>query len=171
MARLVTVNADRVSLPDGNIYDEGETATLSDEQYARLPQARFEGDSPILTDSSTGYVTADDDGNADLSGITDQTIRTISQYEDFEPGWSLILPQPGPDAPAVRVLIAAQSNISDFGLDVRDSEGGYISYIMDSDVASNLPSISTLLATFEAVQGYGGNWLYALTAIPLPNVD
>lgn len=53
MARTVTVNQDAVALPDGNIYNEGDTATLTDEQYARIPESRFEGGSPMLTDE--GY--------------------------------------------------------------------------------------------------------------------
>lgn len=171
MARTVTVNQDAVVLTDGNLYNEGDTASLTDEQFGRLSDAMFEGEDPILTDSSTGYVTADDDGNADLTGITDQKVRTISQYEDFEPGWKLVLRQPSASAPTIKVLLAAQADIDAFGFLPVDSEDASIPYMMDSAIASELTNIATLLVTFEPVQGYNDDWLYALTCIPFGNLD
>lgn len=53
MSRIVTVNADSIALPDGNIYNEGDTATLTDEQFARITSSAFEGDEPLLT--AEGY--------------------------------------------------------------------------------------------------------------------
>ena len=169
--RTVTVNANSIALPDGNLYNEGDTATLTDAQYARISPAMFEGDTPLLSETTTGHLPADDNGNADLTSVSDQQVRTISEYEDYEAGWKLILQPPGPGAPAIRVLVAAQSNINSFGFDLRDSEDSNLPYMMDSNVASNLSSTSTLLMTFDPVQGYGDNWFYAVTAIPLPNVD
>jgi hypothetical protein len=54
MARTVTVNANFVVLPDGNIYNDGDTATLTDEQFSRLSSNLFVGGSPLLTNG--GYV-------------------------------------------------------------------------------------------------------------------
>lgn len=51
--RTVTVNADFVTLPDGITYNDGDTATLTDEQFTRIDADLFTGGSPILTDE--GY--------------------------------------------------------------------------------------------------------------------
>ena len=52
MARLVTINEGftSIALPDGNLYDEGETATITDAQFARISPVMFD---EILTDD--GY--------------------------------------------------------------------------------------------------------------------
>ncbi len=51
--RVVTVNQDSLVLPDGQTYNDGDTATLTDEQFARIDADLFTGGSPILTDE--GY--------------------------------------------------------------------------------------------------------------------
>lgn len=49
MARSVTIAAgqNQVQLPDGNTYDAGETAVLSDEQYAQIAATSLDG-SPLI---------------------------------------------------------------------------------------------------------------------------
>ncbi len=54
MAHTVIVNADSVMLPDGNLYSDGDTATLTDEQFARINSNLFAGSSPTLTNG--GYI-------------------------------------------------------------------------------------------------------------------
>lgn len=171
MTRTVTVNIDAVVLPDGNLYNEGDSATLTDEQYARIDPGMFEGDPAELTETTTGYVTPDGDGNADLREVSDQRVRTISQYEDFDPGWKLLLQPPSAAAPVIKVLIAAQSNIDAFGLVIEDGDEGSIPYMMDSAIASALGTIDTLLVTFEPVQALADDWQYALTCVPFGNLD
>ena len=64
MSRTVTVNSDGVVLPDGNLYNSGDEATLTDAQYARLSPSMFDGGDPYLTDGvATGdlIVTAPDE--------------------------------------------------------------------------------------------------------------
>lgn len=168
----ITVNRDGVVLPDGNIYNEGDIAVLTEEQYRKVKPGLFIGQGDqVLTDTTTGFVTPDADGNADLTEVSDQRVRTISEYEDFESGWKLLLRQPSANAPVIKILIATQSGINDFGLVVEDGEEGSVPYMMDSAIAAALDDIDTLLMTFEPVQTLGNDWKYALTCIPLGNVD
>ena len=51
-------------LPDGNLYNEGDTATLTDAQYARIRPAMFAGDDPFLTEGAHTGVIVDADVNA-----------------------------------------------------------------------------------------------------------
>lgn len=83
MARTVTVNEgyNNIALPDGRIYNEGDTATLTDEQYARIGSRMFtdiltEGDyqSDIILVSPSGTrfrLVVDDNGDTATEEVED----------------------------------------------------------------------------------------------------
>ncbi len=66
MARIVTVNKDSVNLPNGGTYMTGDTAVLTEEQYASLDGDAFAGGEPILTDEGyqSDVVVVSPDGTA-----------------------------------------------------------------------------------------------------------
>lgn len=77
MARKVTVNADNVVLPDGNTYNTGDVATLTQEQYNELDSGAL---SSTVTDG--GYVADADDAvvaqAADVAAIADPATATAA---------------------------------------------------------------------------------------------
>lgn len=82
--RTVTVNANSIALPDGNLYNSGDTATLTDEQYARIAPALFAGDEPLLTegDYQSDLVVTSPDGTNYRIVVADGGALSTEEIED-----------------------------------------------------------------------------------------
>lgn len=71
MARTVIVNADQVVLPDGLVYNEGDTPTLSRSQFDQIPSHLF---NEILTDGGQNGSDVDSD---DVDAIVQSAITDL----------------------------------------------------------------------------------------------
>lgn len=84
MARKVTVNADSINLPDGNLYNSGDEATLTDEQFARISSGMFAGDEPLLTegDYQSDVILTSPDGTEFRLLVSDGGVLSTEEIVD-----------------------------------------------------------------------------------------
>jgi hypothetical protein len=183
MTRNVSIEDATVEITAG-LYDtsEGFRAQVEGDDFPRVhisPQGEIlTGDggsepTPLATGETPqpGYVTPNGDGDADLSAVTDNGVRTVSEYEDFVAGWNLILASPSATAAPVRVLVAATTSISDFGIVAVDTDLDPVPLMIDTVTMSAIATAATLLITFDPVQGLDNSWLYAATGTEFANLD